>query len=317
MPPPQGKFNPIEAAGDYDCTKTVHNDTYPEIDSAKANLSGKAVLIVGGSKGIGRGIATSFAKAGVSHLAVTARSFPDGLEKALTEAAEAAGKKAPKVHLIKVEVTKLDSVRAAREVVETEIGRLDVLVNNAGILPEMKPLADTDPDLWWSTFDVNLKGLYYACHTFIPLLLKSPDGLKTIINVASVGAIVLTPGGNSYQLSKAAVLRLSEFIAVEYKDQGLICTAIHPGNVLTDILGPNGPRPEIAHVFTETVELAGDSIVWMAGGQGERKAWISGRYLTVCWDLPELDAIKTRIVEKDLLKPKLLYPKFGTEEIGF
>jgi NAD(P)-dependent dehydrogenase (short-subunit alcohol dehydrogenase family) len=316
MPPPKGSFNPIEAPGDYDCTNTVHNDTYPAIDPTKANLSRKAALIVGGSKGIGKGIAISFAKAGVSHLAVTGRSFPDGLEKVFTDAAEAVGRQAPKVHLIKMEVTKLESVRAAREVVEKEIGRLDVLVNNAGILPEMKPLADTDPELWWSTFDVNLKGVYYACHTFIPLLLKSSEGLKTIVNVASVGAIVVTPGGNSYQLSKAAVLRLSEFIAKEYAEQGLICTAIHPGNVLTDILGPDGPRPEIAHVFTETVELAGNSIVWMTGGGGERKPWISGRYLTVCWDLPELEAIKDKIVKEDLLKPKLVYPK-GTEKIGF
>ncbi|KAK5101057.1 hypothetical protein LTS08_004663 [Lithohypha guttulata] len=313
MPPAQGSFNPLEGPGDYDCTKTVHNDTYPEIDSAVANLSGKAVLIVGGSKGIGKGIGVSFAKAGVSHLAVTGRSFPDGFEKVFIHAAEAAGKTAPKVHLIKLEVTKLESVQEAREIVEKDIGRLDVLVNSAGILPEVKPLIDTDPEVWWSTFDVNLKGVYYACRTFIPLLLKSTEGLKTIVNLASVGAVIVSPGGNSYQVSKAAVLRLSEFIAVEYAEQGLICTAINPGNVLTDIFGPGGPPPFLAHVFTEKVELAGDAVVWMTGGGAERKPWISGRYLNVCWDLPELEAMKDRIIEKDLLKPKLVYPK-GLEE---
>lgn len=130
---------------------------------------------------------------GASHLVVPARSFPETLEKEIHDAAASAGKLAPKIHVVKVEVTSLESVSAARDTVKKEIGRLDVLVNNAGILPEMAPLADTDPEVWWQTFDVNVKGPYLTCHAFIPLLLKCPDGLKTIINVASVGAHVVTP----------------------------------------------------------------------------------------------------------------------------
>ena len=312
MPPPRGSYNPIEAPGDYDCTSEVHNDTYPAIDSSKANLAGKAVMVAGGSKGIGKGMVKSFARAGASDIVVTARSFPEGLEHEILDAATAVGKPAPKVHFVKMEVSSLESVEAARAAVEKDVGRLDVLVNNAGILPQMAKLADGDPEAWWRTFDINVKGPYYTCRTFIPLLLKSSGGLKTIINVASVGGIVVSPTLSDYQSSKATVIRMSEFIAKEYADEGLICIPIHPGNIVTDIIGPDGPPKEIAHVFTETVELAGDTVVWLSN----RREWLNGRYVTVCWDMPELESWQERIVEKDLLKPKLVFPQ-GPNAIGF
>lgn len=317
MPPPRGLYNPIEASSEYDCTKVIHNDTYPAIDSSKANLSGKAVMLVGGTKGIGKGMTLSFARAGASDIIVSARSLPDGLEKQVQDAATKVGKPAPNFHFVKMEISSLESVEAARAAVEKEVDRLDVLVNVAGILPQMAKLTEGDPATWWRTFEINLKGPYYTCRTFIPLLLKTADGLKTIINVASVGGIVVSPTLSDYQTTKTAVIRVSEFIAKEYADQGLICIPIHPGNIITDIIGPDGPPKEIAHVFTETAELAGDTVVWLSGGDGERKPWLNGRYVTVVWDMPELKSMKDFIVEKDLLKQKLVYPFHGVDKTAF
>ena len=95
---------------------------------------------------------------------------------------------------------------------------------------------------------INLRGPYLLSRAFVPLLLKSP--LKTLINVCSVGAHLISPGISSYQTSKLAQLRLTEFLAAEYADEGLIAFAIHPGNILTDILGPDGPSEGLKHVFT-------------------------------------------------------------------
>lgn len=304
MPPPQGSWNPIEGPGDYDTTTTVHDDTYPAIDSAKVNLAGKAALICGGSKGIGKATVLSFAKAGASHLAVGARSDMAALEKEIHDAATSAGKPAPHVLLLRMDTTSKESVADARKKVEEEFGRLDVLVNNAGILPEMKLLADTDPDTWWRTFDVNVKGPYLTCHAFIPLLLSSKDGLKTIVNVSSVGAHVVMPNLSAYQTSKLALVRVSEFIAKEYAEQGIICVSIHPGNIVTDILGPDGPSEDLKHIFTESPELPADTIVWIAAGQ---RNWLNGRYVNVTWDCPQLEAKKEDIVARDLLKPKFVY----------
>ena len=74
MPPPRGTWNPLEGPGDYTTTKQVHSDTYPAIDPTKANLGGKAVFISGASKGFGKAIALSLAKAGASYIAIGARS---------------------------------------------------------------------------------------------------------------------------------------------------------------------------------------------------------------------------------------------------
>jgi NAD(P)-dependent dehydrogenase (short-subunit alcohol dehydrogenase family) len=305
MPPPKGAWNPIQGPGDYDTTATVHDDTYPAIDSAKADLSNKAALVCGGSRGIGKAIVLAFVKAGVSYLAVGARSEMPTIQKEIQDAAISAGKPAPKVLLLQMDTTSEESVVAAKKRVEQEIGRLDVLVNNAGILPEKKLLADSNVDVWWRTFEVNVKGPYLTCHTFLPLLLASEGGLKTIVNVSSVGAHVVMPTLSAYQTSKLALVRMSEFIAKEYAEQGIICVSIHPGNIVTDILGLEGVPDELKHIFAETPELPADTIVWMAAG--ERKEWLNSRYINVTWDMPELEAGKDNIIKKDLLKPKFIY----------
>jgi hypothetical protein len=70
-------------------------------------------------------------------------------------------------------------------------------------------------------------------------------------------------------------------------------------------------------VFSETVELAGDTVVWLSGGHGGRKEWLSGRYVSVVWDMPELESLKERILAKDLLKPKLVYSNMVSGEVEF
>ena len=166
----------------------------------------------------------------------------------------------------------------------------------------MAKIAESDPEQWWNTWNVNLRGPYLVSRAFIPLLLKSSNGLKTIVNVSSVGAIVISPGLSAYQPSKTAVLRFSEFVAKEYAEEGLVCFAIHPGNVITDIFGADGPPKGMEHIFVEKPRLPADTIVFLTS---ERRDWISGRYINVTWDMPELIAKKEEIVKGDKLRLKL------------
>lgn len=217
----------------------MHNDTYPAIDSSQVNIHGKAVFISGASKGIGRSIALSFAKAGASCIAVGARSDMTALEKELHEAARSAQKSAPKVLHIKMDVTSRESIDRAAATVEKEFGKIDIVVNNAGILGQKQLIADSDPDEWWNTWVVNLRGPYLITRAFLPLMLKGGD--KTFVTISSVGAHLIRPTLNDYQPSKLAVLRFTEFIAAEYGPQGVLAYAIHPGNIPTEIMGPAGP----------------------------------------------------------------------------
>src|SRR5271170_339400 len=111
----------------------VRHDTYAAIDPAtKSNLKGKSIFISGASKGVGRATALSYAKAGASQIAIAARSPLSSLESEIASAAQAAGKPAPKVLSIKLDVQDLESVKSAAQETEKAFGRLDILINNAG-----------------------------------------------------------------------------------------------------------------------------------------------------------------------------------------
>ncbi|KAJ5675975.1 hypothetical protein N7462_008872 [Penicillium macrosclerotiorum] len=275
---------------------SARKDTYPFIDPAKANLTGKSVLITGASKGIGKATAISFAIAGCSKILLAARSDMADVETAVLDAAMKANRPQPFVHSLKVDVTSEDSVRAAAEIAADVLGgSLDVLINNAGYLEPWKSIAESEPSEWWRTWEVNIKGAYLVTHFFIPMLLKSQT--KTVINISSGGAHVMFSGASAYQTTKFALCRLTEFMNKEYYQQGLIAISIHPGGVKTE-LAMNMP-PEKQAVLTDTPELAADTLVWLVC---ERRDWLAGRFASVSWDMEELEQKKQDILQRNLFK---------------
>lgn len=228
-----------------DYTSIVHSDTYEAIDSSKANLRGKNVFICGASKGIGRSITLSFAKAGASCIAIGARSDQVALEKDIKEAAVAAKSATPQVLQIKLDVTDQKSVERAAADIEKQFGRLDILIHNAGIICNAAPIADSDPENWWKVWDVNLRGPYLVTRAFLPLMLREGD--KQIVYVSSVGAHLTSAGLSSYQTSKLALVRFAEFVVSEYGEKGVLAFSVHPGNILTDIVNPDSVPDSLKH----------------------------------------------------------------------
>ena len=139
---------------------------------------------------------------------------------------------------MKLDVTSQQSTEEAAKLVEKEFGKLDILINNAGVIGEMKFLTDGDPDVWWHTWNVNVKGPYLMTRAFLPLMLKGGD--KTIISTSSVGAHLVSPRMSDYQSTKLAILRLMQSVSEDYKEQGVVAYSIHPGNVATDMVGGPG-----------------------------------------------------------------------------
>jgi NAD(P)-dependent dehydrogenase (short-subunit alcohol dehydrogenase family) len=180
-------------------------------------------------------MAKSYAQAGASKIAIGARSSLDSAKNDILAAAKKAGRSPPQILCVKFDITSTPSVSDAAKSVEKAFGNLDILVINAGILGKLALIADSDPDEWWEVWNINLRGPYLVTRAFLPLLLKGGD--KTIIATTSVGAHLTGPAGSAYQPSKLAVLRLMEFVQVEYAEQGVMAFAIHPGNVVTDIVG--------------------------------------------------------------------------------
>jgi NAD(P)-dependent dehydrogenase (short-subunit alcohol dehydrogenase family) len=199
------------------------------------NLSGKYVFITGASKGLGRITALSFAKAGADGIAVGARSDFSNLKAEIQSAAGSAGKKAPKVLKIKLDVMDKESVaKAARETMKA-FGKLDILINNAGYLSEFVPIGEDDSDEWWMNWEVNIRGLYLVTKAFLTLMLKGGD--KTIINLSSIGGHMISPGASGYQTTKFALMRFTEHLNVDHGKEGLLAYCIHPGGVMTELAG--------------------------------------------------------------------------------
>lgn len=205
-------------------TRNIHSSSYPFI--ASANHSGRHILVTGGSRGIGRATALSFARAGAAAIIIGELANFDTVQliQDLCGAATGAGHQSflpPTVLHVRLDVTDSASVRAAAEEVNTVLnGKLDIIVNNAGFMTPALDVPVSDEDTWWRTFQVNLKGPYLISTYFLPLLLRSGDNegtaaLKTLVNINSVASHNLRPHASAYGTSKLAVLRLTEFLLVE------------------------------------------------------------------------------------------------------
>ncbi|KAJ5729795.1 Glucose/ribitol dehydrogenase [Penicillium malachiteum] len=275
---------------------TRHTDTYPFITPTGTELAGKSVIITGASKGIGRATASRLVKAGCSKIAIAARTGLDKVAEELKLEAQQLGLDPPTILPVQVDVTSDESVKAAAQTVEDAFGgKIDILINNAGYLPKLVRIGEADPSEWWKGFEVNLKGTFLCAHYFLPLLLRSDT--KIVINLTSIGANLLTIGGASYQASRFTNCRITEFLARDYEEEGLIAISVHPGGVKTD-MGDN--LPEVMHFsLTDTADLPGDTIVWLTK---ERREWLNGRYVSSPWDMQELEGKKEEIVERDLFK---------------
>lgn len=114
---------------------------------------------------------------------LAARSSIEATENAIKQAAKDAGRPVPEVLGVKMEVTNFKSVSNAAAEVERKFGRLDVIINNAGVI-DMTTIIESDPETWWNVWEVNVKGPYLVAKAFLPLVLKTQDSLKQVITVA-------------------------------------------------------------------------------------------------------------------------------------
>lgn len=195
-------------------------------------IQGKVVLITGGSTGLGAETARLLAARGAK-VAVAARR-KDKLDEVVA-GIEACGGTARAYAL---DVTDKAQVEAVVANVVADFGRLDVLVNNAGLMP-IRPMSEVNTDEWEQMIDVNLKGVLYGIAAALPRFLAQESG--HIINLSSVAGIkVFAPGGTVYSGTKFAVSAITEGLRQEVGDKVRV-TSIEPGAVESDLkLGTSG-----------------------------------------------------------------------------
>ncbi|TGO44798.1 hypothetical protein BCON_0460g00020 [Botryotinia convoluta] len=282
-------------------TQVIHNDTYPAVTPSQSNCRGKSVFITGASKGIGLALALAYATAGASQISLGARSLSATIEDEIINAARKAGHAAPKVLKHNLDVTDLTSIAKAATLIEEEFGRLDILVNNAGYLEKFAKLCNGDEKEYWRTWEINIRGVYWVSKAMIPLMLRGGD--KTIVNLSSIGAQNLSLGASGYQTTKFALLRFTEFLNVDYGEEGLLAYSVHPGGIPTD-LAKGMPSDTFHALLVDTVELASDTMVFLTQ---EKREWLAGRYISCTWDMPEFISREKEIVEGDKLKMRMVW----------
>ncbi len=195
---------------------------------AMSNITDKIVVITGASSGIGESTAKLLAAQGAKVVLGARRS--NRIDAVVQEISAAGGGKAIG---FATDVTKRAEVEALIQRAVDGFGRVDVLLNNAGIMP-IAPIEVLKVDEWDRLIDVNLKGLLYGVAAALPHMQKQKSG--HIINMASVfGIKMFAPGGTVYCATKAAVRALTEGLRMELHSQNIRCTMISPGAIATEL----------------------------------------------------------------------------------
>ena len=192
-----------------------------------STIADKVVVITGASSGIGESTAKLLARHGAKVVVGARRK--DRIDAVVKEISGAGGKAIG----FAVDVTKRAELEALIKGAVDSFGRVDVMVNNAGIMP-IAPIQLLKVDEWDRQIDVNIKGVLYGVAAALPQMQKQKSG--HIINVASVfGIKVFAPGGTVYSATKSAVRALTEGLRVELHSENIRCTMISPGAVATEI----------------------------------------------------------------------------------
>jgi NAD(P)-dependent dehydrogenase (short-subunit alcohol dehydrogenase family) len=199
------------------------------------SLIDRVVLLTGGATGIGRAIALDMAAAGAT-VAIGDTNI-DGGQRTAEEIRSGGGKASFRA----CDVADADQVSALVDGALADFGRLDVLVNDAGISGASCRLHELDIDAWDRTIAVNLRGTFLCARAAIPYLLRNPG--SAMVNIASTYGIVAAPLAPSYCASKGAIVNLTRQLAVDYSPAGLRVNAICPGYIDTDMGGHRASLP--------------------------------------------------------------------------
>ena len=242
------------------------------------NFAGKVILVTGGSSGIGRATSILFARHG-------AKVVIGDINAAGEETVEAIKSEKGEATFIQTDVRNAEEVKNLIVTAVKTYGGVNCAFNNAGILPPMAMLADTEESTFDQTFDVDVKGVFLAMKYEIQQMLKTGGGV--IVNNASIAGLIAERGLSTYVAAKHAVIGLSKAAAIEYAAQGIRINAIAPGLVRTPMTKHWEDDPEMRQFFIVNTPI----------GRFAQPDEIANMVLFLCSDLASFAAGQTFVVD--------------------
>ena len=239
-------------------------------------MKNKVVIITGAASGIGKATAELFAKHGAS---VVISDIQEAEGKATTENIIANGGKAS---FIKTDVSRPEEMEALVNFAIKTYGKLDIVVNNAGIGGELNPIADMSIEGWNKVIEVNLNSIFYGMKYQIQAMLKNGSG--SIVNIASILGAVGFAGSSAYTAAKHGVLGISKAAALEYSAHGIRINAVGPGFIETPLLNALDAemKSQLASLHPigrlGTSEEVAELILWLAS---DKASFVTGSYYPV------------------------------------
>jgi NAD(P)-dependent dehydrogenase (short-subunit alcohol dehydrogenase family) len=215
------------------------------------SLNNKVAVVTGGSRGIGFAIARALLRQGAS-VAITGTD-----QGRLDEAASRLQGDGGRVLPARADVRLHAEVESLFRTVATELGGVDILINNAGV-GFFKPVADTSVDEWHRTLDTNLSGVFYCCHAALPLMKARGGGW--IVNISSLASKNAFVNGAAYCASKAALNSFSEALMQEVRYDGVRVAYVLPGSVNTGFGGLSNTKSDWALMPEDVAEVVVDLI---------------------------------------------------------
>ena len=224
----------------------------------QGRFAGRTAIITGGASGLGLETARR----------ITAEGGKVSLWDLNAEALAAARKETGAVHTVALDVSDAEAVEAGAAESAKALGKVDILVNSAGITGATQPVIGYPIDSWLKVMDVNVNGLFYCCRFIAPLMVEG--GYGRIINISSVAGKEGNPNASSYSAAKAAVLGFTKSLGKELATKGVIVNAVTPATFESPILD-NVPQSHIDYMRSRipmgrlgTAQEVAAAVCWLA-----------------------------------------------------